>query len=539
MLILLIAIYFSTLGAVGLMEPDEARYAEIPREMLASGDFVTPHLNYVKYFEKPVLHYWLTAASLKVFGQEEFSARFWPAFLALVCIVTVYYLGYSMYGRQAALLGAVVLGATLLFFVLAQINILDMPLTCFITLSLAGFWAGYNRNRRWLLLGFAGSALAVLTKGLIGFILPAGVLFWWILPWRRWSELRRSFYLPGFVLFFLIAVPWFTVASLKNPGFFHFFFIREHFLRYLTSVHQRSEPVWFFLPVLFIGFLPWTGFMLQTLWNLIRDKSIRSSMKRDAFSFLLVWAGLIFIFFTASNSKLAPYILPALPPLAILTGAFINRVFETKNIKKLRRGILLSAVCCAPLALGGFAYPFLQNETDLVPALLQTTPIGAALTLTFAATYFYSRKNRIRSALKTLVFGAMITTLAFRGLFWLYEPGHTAKDIVAVVEPVLTPTTLVAEYNTFDQGLAFYLKKRIALVDYMGELEYGATQGDQSEWFLSPEDFANLYWNTDTHVVLVAPRGSDMDFLKTTGREPVSLGRTLRREIYTNRETIQ
>ncbi|NLD96097.1 MAG: phospholipid carrier-dependent glycosyltransferase, partial [Synergistaceae bacterium] len=166
-------LYFGGLGGYGLLEPDEGRYSEIPREMLETGDFVTPRLNYVKYFEKPVLHYWLTAASLAVFGENEFAGRFCPAILALGSVLATWILARRLYGFQAAFFSSLILATSLLHFAIGRINIIDMPLSFFLTAAMAGLWFGIDetteeetaKNRRYLLVFYAGMALAVLSKG--------------------------------------------------------------------------------------------------------------------------------------------------------------------------------------------------------------------------------------------------------------------------------------------------------------------------------------------------------------------------------------
>ena len=170
-------LYFLQLGSHGLMNPDEGRYAEIPREMLESGDFLTPRLNYVLYFEKPHLHYWLTAASFLVFGQNEFAARFTPALLAFLTIMITWFVARKFEDENTANLSAIILGTSGLFFAISRINIIDMTLSFFLTLSLFSFYVFYKENKkRWLYIFYIALALATLSKGLVGVVLPGGVI---------------------------------------------------------------------------------------------------------------------------------------------------------------------------------------------------------------------------------------------------------------------------------------------------------------------------------------------------------------------------
>src|SRR5512138_47003 len=251
------AAFFQFLGHFPLIEPDEGRYSEIPREMLERGDFITPLLNHVKYFEKPPLHYWLNAISFTLFGQNEFAARFAGTLAGLLTVLFTYWLGRQLFERRVGLLAAIILGSSSGFLVQARINITDMTLTFCMTLCLGSFLLGIRdkgpAKGPYYYLGYAGAALAVLAKGLIGIVFPGGIIFLFLLFRKRWRQLGEMRLVSGTLLFLLIAAPWFVLVSLRNPEFARFFFIHEHFERFLTKVHRRYQPVWFFVPVLLVG----------------------------------------------------------------------------------------------------------------------------------------------------------------------------------------------------------------------------------------------------------------------------------------------
>lgn len=483
--LLFACLYFFLLGQHGLMEPDEGRYSEIPREMLATGDWVTPRQNGVLYFEKPALHYWLTAAAFKAFGQNEFASRFWPALLGLLTLPLVFYMGKNIHGgARAGLLSASILGTSLLHFALSHINLTDMTLSFFIALSLMGLWLS-AANRRWLLLFYAGMALGVLTKGLVGIVLPCGIAFWYILLTRQWGLVRRYVYIPGILLFFALTVPWFWVVCKRNPDFFHFFFIQEHFLRYTTRIHDRYEPVWFFLPILLVALVPWTGWLPSAL-------SFARARRKDQGSpslFLLCWCLVILFFYSVSSSKLIPYILPCLPPLALLIGGAIHAALERGDCKALRRGVIASALLNAPLILALLIYPFAQDR--LAKELV--VPIGIALALCLLGgailPLVYLRKNQPTRAVWAQVAAAFLFCLCALPLFGVIAQDRSAKGVAAFIEKRLHPGDLLAQYATFDQGLPFYLKRRMALVEYKGELEFGSRFPTAKNWFFTREEF--------------------------------------------------
>jgi 4-amino-4-deoxy-L-arabinose transferase-like glycosyltransferase len=313
------------LGRRALWEPDEGRYAEIPREMLASGDFVTPRLNGVKYFEKPPLFYWIEAGALRAFGPREWALRLPPALFALGGCLAVYAAGRRLFGRRAGLWAGAVLATSPLYCAIGHIVILDMAVSVLLTVSLLAFLLATREPRGWrrrlLLWAFwTAAALAVLTKGLIGIVLPGLVIGAWIVLARRWDALRMLLQPSGIALFLAIAVPWHLLAARANPGFAWFYFVHEHLLRYTTKIHGRYHPFWFFIPVLFAGLLPWTLLLPRAL----RSALAAPAEERRKTVFLILWAGIVFLFFSLSDSKLVPYVLPAVPPLALLAGRFLS-----------------------------------------------------------------------------------------------------------------------------------------------------------------------------------------------------------------------
>ena len=342
---------FQFLGHYPLMEPDEGRYSEIPREMLERMDFITPTLNYVKYFEKPPLLYWLNALSMAIFGENEFAARLPCALAGLLTILFTYWLGRKLFERQTGLYAAVIVGSCLGFVPQARINITDVPLTLCLTVSLGSFILAVKSDGRdkagYYYLSYAAAALAVLTKGLVGILFPAAIIFLFMLCRKRWEVLKEMRLVTGLTLFLAVAAPWFILVSMRNPEFARFFFIHEHFERFLTKVHGRYQPLWFFLPVLFGIMLPWAFYVplaLKDAWQKRRGEH------GEALAYLAIWAIFVFLFFSKSNSKLVPYILPVVPPLALITAAAFRETIASGKRLRLATYLAIGAMalhCCA------------------------------------------------------------------------------------------------------------------------------------------------------------------------------------------------
>ena len=495
--------FFWMLGGHGLLEPDEGRYSEIPREMMETGDYVTPRLNGVLYFEKPVLHYWLTASAFAVMGKTELASRFWPAVLAVVGVLFTYWLGAYLYGKRAGLAAGVFLASSLLYFAIAQINLTDMPVSAFITIAMVAFLMARLSDRRWLLLFYAAMALAVLTKGLIGVVLPGAVIFWYMIATRRWSIIKDTLYLPGIALFFAITVPWFWAVCRANPDFFHFFFIHEHFIRYATKVHDRYEPAWFFIPILLVGTIPWTGFIPQALAQAFkgRDNGEESSW---AGVYLVLWFAVIFAFFSLSSSKLIPYIVPVLPPLAILVGRTVVGIWDGGDRRSILVGLSLSSLLTVLFGAAFVVYPYVQDRLPSELLIPQLVHKGIILLVGTAMAWWAYRKGSLGKVLICLALTGVFFTFSFKTGFSLYDRINSSRQLSDIIKPHLTQDDLVVQYGEYNQGIPFYLERRNVLVNYLGELEFGAKRETDPSWFIDGQEFLAL-WKGDRRVFVVIP----------------------------------
>ena len=331
-LIVLGALYLGEIHGYPLQDPDEGRYAEIPREMIASGDWITPKLNYVVYFEKPPLLYWLVALSFNAFGLSDTAARVVPAVAGILTVVLTFLLGQHLLGRRAALLSAGILATSPIFFVLAQALTIDVVLTFFMTATMASFYRAHlaDKKRGWVALVAVSAALGVLAKGPVALVLPGLVALVFLL-WRRdWATLGALVRPLPIALFALIVVPWFVAVAQANPDFLHFFFVREHLERFTANVGHPEGP-FFYIPVLLLGPLPWTAVAIGLACTREGRRAF-TEIPREARSYLLLWSGLIIAFFTLASSKLATYILPALPPLALVAGSWLDRALEREDL---------------------------------------------------------------------------------------------------------------------------------------------------------------------------------------------------------------
>jgi hypothetical protein len=513
----LLLLFFWRLGAAPLLEPDEGRYTEVPREMLARGDFVTPRLDGVLYFEKPALHYWLVAASIRAFGLDELAPRLPSAVFGLVGVLLAWRLGLAMGGRRAGLVAAAALGTSPLYVALARLATLDMTLSFLLTLALVGFWLAHReeaprRARAWWYVMFLAAALAVLAKGLIGIVIPGAVVFLHLLATGQWRVLRRVPWLSGVGLFLLVAVPWHVLAAMRNPDFLWFYFVHEHVLRYLTPEAARQEPFWYFAAVLALGCVPWSG-LLPSAMRMVAWRRLRASLaERPEVTFLLAWAGFVFLFFSASQSKLIPYILPALPPLAVLVGLVLARLREGSLAPSrleaggMAAGGILTAVYGAFFLWAGLGK---VNRAGLGGVVSPGLLVPGALLVALGALVGVAGFGRVwRWRLLALFAAACAIGASIASAVPLVGRERSSKAVAEKLLPELKPGDLVFSYGCYPESLPVYLRRTVGVAAYEGELEFGISHlspGERAERFPNGEQFRAI-WDSGRRVFAVADR---------------------------------
>jgi len=483
---------------------DEGRYSEIPRYMAASGDWLTPRLNGIKYFEKPPLQYWATAAAYKAFGEHHWTARLWPALTGFLGVLLMFHVGARLYGRDAGVYAALVLGSSLLYTLMGHILTLDMGLTFFMTLALAGILlaldprADAKTNRLWMHVAAAGCALATLSKGLIGIVLPGAVVVLYMLVKRDFSFLRKLHLVSGGLIFIAICAPWFIAVSVVNPEFPQFFFIHEHLQRYTSTIHQRYQSWYFFIPILMLGILPWLITMFDAVLRAFkRDRGTQF----DSTLFLLLWTGFIFIFFSASDSKLPSYILPIFPALALLIGSHLTTI----------EGRTLSWQL-APIALIGlaglFAVPYTVKLASVsIPAELYRDQMpwlyaaAAALLVGSAAAMVFGWRGHVRRAVVACAFTGLVSAQLVLTSEDALSPAHSTYHVAQQLKPWLKPDIPFYSVGSYEQTLPFYLKRTVTLVAFQDEMAFGLQQEPQL-WVPDLASFERL-WRSHSYALAV------------------------------------
>ena len=384
--------------------PDEGRYVGVAWEMFRSGNWVTPTLDGLPFFHKPPLFYWITAASMHLFGPGDWAARGASILAASATVAILFSVCRDWLGDVPAKMAAVVLATQPLFYGGAQFANMDMLVAGCISASILlgaraalRFEAGIDR-RSDLAGAYIAAALGVLAKGLIGLVIPALVLLAWLGLVRHWRTVRSLIWIPGIPMFVLIAAPWFIAVQWEHPGFFHYFFVVQHLQRFSGSGFNNVQPFWFYLPVLFLLTLPWSGWWLPNL----RQATTARSSRPAVLSLMCVWLGAVLIFFSIPESKLVGYVLPALVPLAVLVALTAEPL-----IKRSRRAMTLwratvaaSTVICIAVAVG-FAVAHPKSSESL--AMVLRSQHGTHSGLAFIDEYRYDVPFYLRDTSPVLV----------------------------------------------------------------------------------------------------------------------------------------
>ena len=489
----IVAMSFANLGSHSLFHPDEGRYGEIAREMAQSGDWVTPRLNGLKYFEKPPFQYWVTAAAFRAFGVHEWTARLWPAVAGLLSVVAIGMAGVALGGAPLGAFAAVALAGTLYHAAIAQIVTLDAGLGFFLALAFAALViaqraeAGAAERRGWMWTAWAAMAGAVLSKGLIGIVIPGGALVVYTAITRDVAVWRRLHIVSGAAIFLALAAPWFVLVSRANAEFARFFFIHEHFERFLTQEHQRVGPWYYFVPLAVVGILPWLlplAAGLPRAWRAGAPNALGFSWQRAA----LVWAGFAFVFFSASGSKLPTYILPIFAPLALVAGALLLEM----SAPLLARFAAIGACVAAALAIamfGGYdswvAARGGSAEADQPAAILLAFGpwIKAAMTVVAAGQLIaWTQFRRVARHPAARFLGVAALALSMQAAVALsvagYEAFSATRSTSAMLRAAGSAEALVADapfyqVEMYDQTAPFYLGRTTTLVAIRDELALG------------------------------------------------------------------
>ena len=499
-------LYIGLLGVMPQMEPDEARYSLIPSAMNQTGNFVTPHIKNVVYLEKPPLVYWVTAMSFKVFGENDFSARLFTGFCAWGCILLTYFIGKHFRDEKTGLYSAALLTISAFPFALGRINVLDMPLTFFVCLSI---WLGYlsltGEKKKYLYyLFYFSCALAFLTKGVIGVVFPFTTLILWLIWIGKWRQMWQLVSPIGILIFLIVVCPWLILAQKENADFLWFFFVREHFLRFTTKMHGKIEPFYYYLPIIIAGTIPWSVYLIKA-W---KGKSIKEWLfSQEENKLLAVWFLFIFLFYTFSSSKLATYIAPVFLPVALFAGNIFRNYEEvlseaSSGMKVFYRIAVIFQSLIIIIAL--FLPPVLKKYSDPEKGLVIMTsgnwwlyillPMLTAFLMIFLPDLI-AQKLRRGWFLTIYLLGAVFLASVLLPVDDFLAPYRSARVAKEAISKFVPAGQDLYQYRENFYGIDFYNKIRTPLVEDFSELAEGIAKlprAERERYFLSKNEFFQL-----------------------------------------------
>jgi 4-amino-4-deoxy-L-arabinose transferase-like glycosyltransferase len=531
-------VWLYVLGVRTLVPPDEGRYAEMAREMWATGDWITTRLNGIKYFEKPPLQTWMNALSFGLFGLGEWQARLWTGLCGLGGVLLTGYAAHRVFSPRAGFYAALTLGSSLFWVACGQIDSLDMSLSAMMTIVLCAMLiaqrdqATASEQRNWMLVCWAGMALAVLAKGLIGLVLPGAVLVLYTALARDIAIWKRLHLGKGLLLFFAVATPWFVLVALKNPEQPYFFFIHEHWERFFLKTHHREGAWYYFLLLLIPGLMPWLGLLPQALFQGIK----RTPGVFQPKLLLVIWAVFITFFFSYSSSKLPGYILPVFPALALLIATYLE--YASRQNRMIAAGLLVlvgvaGLVALPHLAGGPGRHPderaLLEAYQPWVLAAVIIAAAGGALAM------LHARQLRRDLTVLTLAISGFASVQLILLGFEPYGNMRAGKDLAVKMLPELQADTPIYSVATYEQSMSFYLRRTVTLVNYWDEFTFGLRQ--QPELAIPTVDGFIARWNQHSAqkrkaLAIVSPEAYDE--LKTKGVTMRVVAEDSRRLVITN-----
>lgn len=528
LLVLFVILYFYRLGSVGLVDVDEPRYAEAGREMLESRNWMVPYFNYSVRFDKPIFFYWLEAISMKTFGVNEFAARFPSALCAILCASILFIFLKTFYDTSFACLGTLLLMSCFEFAALSRFSITDMALASFTSSAMFSFFLGYreivNSHRFfkfqitqfsfWYIFGFIFLALAVLTKGPVAALIPALIFlpfFWWI--GRLDYFFKNNSFWFGFIIFLFLVIPWYAAVHFATGGeFTKVFFCVHNINRFTSVVSGHRGSVFYFIPVILLGFLPWTFFLPQAIFALATRglKSLLSSTIDQVPWFCLWWFIVVFIFFSFSKTKLLTYILPLFPALSVIVSFWFNEIFK-KHLSN--KGLIVGLGIFFFFSLV-VLYICLFNLNIILPRevkdLKLDLPIISFAFLMFAGVSMaWASSHKDAKMTITIIFSTFLLLYFCLISFLLPKIDKHSQYMLRTFAEDCPRNVQLATYQIIKPSLTFYGKRKIKKYDSIEKIQEQLNQEEKFAFVTKKKLLDNVsleysyVWGKDSRYVFI------------------------------------
>lgn len=465
-ILLLVAsfLFLFGLGKMALTDPDESFYAQTSKEMLEAGDWMTPRIFGKPQFEKPILYYWLTLSSFKIFGVNEFAARFPSAVFAIAGILCIYLIGRAIFSPLCGFLSGLIMSTSGLYLSLARGCITDIVLTVCIAFCFLFFILGWQKKKKYyFLLASVSAALAVLTKGPIGLFIPGLVILLYLVTGSRWKKIPSLPWASSIAVFLLVALPWYLLmVKLHGNTFTSEFFGFQNMTRFLHPEHRIGDTPFFYFPAVLGGIFPWTPFFLFGAWALYKRDVFKSVMPGHKL-FLALWFLVIFLFFSISRTKLVTYVFPLFPVTALISGRLWERSIRKDDTVGLYMKISIYFLVLFSVAgmLGSFFFTLYKYRDLAYPSLLTggILTAGAVFSLLF---FLKGLKDfSFYSIIISILLVIPVFAIRFSPTIDIYE---SSKQLGQKVASLAAETDPIGGECDHRRGVAFY-SGRIDIVD--------------------------------------------------------------------------
>ena len=474
-------LYFFQLDKIALTDPDETFYGQTAKEMFLKGEWLTPTLYGKPQFEKPILFYWLIEISYKIFGINEFAVRFPSALFGFLGLVGIYLLGRLLFNNRAGIFSAVVLATSLEYLILSIGCVTDMTLFTLLLFGVLFFFYGQIRKRdHFYLFSSAAFALATLTKGPIGLLLPAAIIVLYLALTKNLAIFKKGFMLAGaLIIFAVIAKPWYIIMyKIHARDFVNVFFGFHNVTRFLTPEHKIGSQVYYNIPIILGGFFPWSVFLPLGFWHFFkkaffsnherRKTNDEALNERNYFLFILLWFFSIFLFFTASSTKLPTYIFPCFLSLALMTGKLWDDFLNKKAAQSLIRRMNVSYYSLSPLILLIFAGICIFIKMDYPEILGRVIVTGLFLIFGIALSLTAFISKRFLAAFLLIAYSVVLIMYpADKLILPALEPHESSKALAKELLKYYKEGEAVGSEYDYRAGIAFYTGKvPVKIVDY-------------------------------------------------------------------------
>lgn len=486
---------FIGLGGSPLLDQPGSRYPEVAREMMERGDFITPTQNYVPFFHKPPLLYWMLAGSMGVFGETEWAVRLVPAACGALGMLVAYWLAALCIGREAARYAPAILATTMVYFVNVRVAQTDIVMSLALAAALTAWWSAQRaaEGRYWRLVA-SGLLLgaAILSKGPVAVVLFVGVVgVYLVWAWKPRAVLA-GLGIPCIVAG-VLAAPWFVAVSLRDPEFAHYYFVFQHLQRFTgQGFVEHPRHWWFFLPFVTLGLGVWCFFWPSALVGWLKRWRALTPDALGAAKFLTAWTAVVFLFFSASTCKLIPYVLPLFWPMAVGSAAGLRRVLSAERPPI---GVRLAAWLPAlvPVGAAAFFVWWMGRQGEAPDAVFRPAATLTVICLVAAAAgLLVSLRPRSVDARFIVLAGSAALMLASAiPTYTAIMSNHAMGGVVpkALVESIAEEPWTVAQYQAYNASLCFYAHTRVVLIDFVGqEMSMGPEQPDGAYWFREGDD---------------------------------------------------